>query len=141
MKLMDTLGTAIYWEQRVHLKRKYDVDIEAFRHDGWKEYRLCGAKEVIMVCAEEAMDLVDMNRARWNKKWCRNTPHMCVCLPASHGKTAHWAPPCMGRCIFPCPHRKSIVAGGMHVSTVHIGTSLGTMSNFCFALSVSIKLA
>ena len=123
MQLMDTLGTAIYSEQRMHLKQKYDVDIEDFRYDGWKEYRLCGAKEVIMLCAEEAMNLVNMNRRRWNRKWPRNTPHMCVCLPASHGKTANAPPHAWVEAFRPCPHRKSIVAGGyMHVSTVHMGT-------------------
>ena len=118
MKLMDTLGTAIYWEQRVHLKRKYGVDIEAFRHDGWKEYRLCGAKEVIMVCAEEAMDLVDLNRARWNTKWRRKTPLTCVFVCRPRMGRLQMPPHAWVEAFRPCPHRKSIVAGGMHVSVV-----------------------
>ena len=113
MQLMDTLGTAIYSEQRMHLKQKYDVDIEDFRYDGWKEYRLCGAKEVIMLCAEEAMNLVNMNRRRWNRKWPRNTPHMCVCLPASHGKTAN-APPCMDRGLPPMPSPQKYSRGRIY---------------------------
>ena len=64
MNLRQVYGTALYSEQREHLKCKYDVSarIRNIGPDGHKEYRSYGDSDNLLECAREALDLININR-------------------------------------------------------------------------------
>ena len=66
MNLRQVYGTALYAEQKEHLRCKYQVSarIRNIGPDGHKEYRSYGEPWNLHACAEEALELINMNRMK-----------------------------------------------------------------------------